>query len=229
MNEPLFEHRGFAVHLCTDKRSLGEAFALRYRAYKTLDDAVQMDDELELFYDGLDFLAHTRTYLVRLDGKPVASVRSCIWSDAYDWAPNESSRYVAGDLKREFGAETRLLESNRYVVAPELQGRSSLFAQILLFKAHALASIVAECEHIITLVRPRHVRFYERMLGFRPASEPTPLSSFDCSVVLLTATRDHSLEVATSKGMPPCSADEVERFARACGGPKSENSQGETR
>ncbi|MDW3649060.1 MAG: hypothetical protein R8P61_18460 [Bacteroidia bacterium] len=208
----IFENQGFRAQLCQDKESLRHVFELRYKAYGNLEDTVVMDEQYELFYDGLDFQPNTRVHLIWYEDKPVASVRSCIWSDRYNWRTIESTKYCSADIDAHMGIDSRLLESNRYVVDPDFKGRKSIYAQILLFKAHAIASLIEGCSHIITMVRPKHIPFYERMLGFEQISGMVPLSDFDTEVTLLSATRGKSMEVALSKGMPPYTEEEVARY-----------------
>lgn len=208
----IFENNGFSAQLCTNKKSLRAAFDLRYRAYKSSGDQVHMDDKSKLFFDGSDFAQNSRTFLIWYGGKAVASVRSCIWSDKYDWAPIESTKYCDEYIQENLGYKSRLLESGRYVVDPEFKGRKSIFAQILLFKVHAIASLTDECSHIITMVRPRHVPFYERMLGFHKVSPVIQVPEFDLEIILLACPREKSLEVALQKGMPPYTEEEVNRY-----------------
>jgi len=102
----------------------------------------------------------------------VASVRSATWSSAYNWMPPESIRTFWNDVHRKIGLENNILESSRYVVSPELTGRKSLYAQLLMFRVLDICSQVDQCKHIVTSVRQRHVPFYQRMLAFQQISEP---------------------------------------------------------
>ena len=171
-----------------------------------------MDDKHQLFFDGSDFAPNSRTFLIWYEGKAVASVRSCIRSPKYNWAPIESSKYCQEHIEKNLGINSILLESGRYVVDPEFKGRKSIFAQILLFKVHAIVSLIDDCSHIITMVRPKHLPFYERMLGFQAVSPIIPVPEFDLEIVLLACPRKKSLEVALGKGMPPYTKKEIERY-----------------
>lgn len=214
LNGFIFENNGFTAQLCSNKASLRTAFDLRYRAYKHSGDEVNMDDKYQLFFDGSDFAPNSRTFLIWYEGKAVASVRSCIRSAKYDWAPIESMKYCEQDIRENLGSQSILLESGRYVVDPEFKGRKSIYAQILLFKVHAIVSLIDECSHIITMVRPRHIPFYERMLGFHQVSPIIPVPEFDLEIALLACPREKSLEVALNKGMPPYTKDEVARYKK---------------
>ena len=115
-----------------------------------------------MLYDDFDFMPNTFVHLVWYEGKPVATVRSCIYSDEYAWERTEGVNYFPKEVEEKLGKNARLLESNRYAVDPEFQGRKSLFAQMLMFRIHALCSAVHGCSHIITSVRRKHVPFYQR-------------------------------------------------------------------
>ncbi|MEM6803592.1 MAG: hypothetical protein AAF696_19460 [Bacteroidota bacterium] len=208
----VFENQGFKAQICLDKDSLRTAFQLRYKAYSSTDEKTIMDEQNQMFYDGIDFASNSRVFLIWYEGKAVASVRSSIWSETYDWAPIESNKYCREHIIENLGKDTRLLESSRYVVDPDFNGRKSIFAQILLFKAHALASLMDNCSHIITMVRPRHIPFYERMLGFSSISPVIRLDAFDLEISLLACTREKSMEVALSRGMPPYTKEEFARY-----------------
>ena len=208
----VFENQGFKAQLCLDKDSLRTAFQLRFKAYNSTNEKTIMDEQNQMFYDGLDFASNSRIFLIWYEGKAVASVRSSIWSHKYDWAPIESNKFCREHIIEKLGEETTLLESGRYVVDPDFKGRKSIFAQILLFKAHALASLMDKCSHIITMVRPRHIPFYERMLGFTSISPIITIEDFDLEISLLACSREKSMEVALSRGMPPYTKEEFSRY-----------------
>ncbi len=209
--ETLFELNGFTAQLCVSPESKELAYALRYQAYIHAE-AVEPNEE-ERLTDQFDRYANTRIHLVWFEGKPVASVRSATWSPSYNWLPPESIKTFWNDVHRHIGLENNILESSRYVVSPELSGRKSLYAQLLMFRILDLCSQVDECPHIITSVRQRHVPFYQRMLAFEQISEPVWHEWIKLEIVLLSTSQEKSREVVQSKGMPPCTLEEVERYA----------------
>ena len=82
-----------------------------------------------------------------------------------------------------------------------------------MFRILDLCAQVDDCPHIITSVRQRHVPFYQRMLAFEQISEPIRHEWIKLDIVLLATSREKSREVVQSKGMPPCTQEEVERYA----------------
>ena len=212
--------KGFTVEVCRRPESLATAFRLRYRAYRNID-AIPENEEA-LLYDDHDFLPHVRIHLVWYEGKAVATVRSCIWSDQYDWVPTEAFNYFSADIEQKLGTKTHLLESNRYAVDPDFQGRQSLFAQILMFRIHALNAAIHKCEYIITSVRQNHVSFYRRFLGMNVISTaPCLISWVEIEGALLAGTYEDCLQTALKRGLPPVQPEDIELYA-ICAGLKTE-------
>ncbi|MEL6276021.1 MAG: hypothetical protein AAFU03_13045 [Bacteroidota bacterium] len=210
VDELLFTHNGFTAQLCCSPTSQSLAYALRYRAYRHID-SIPINSN-ELLYDEFDGQANVRTHLLWYEGEAVATVRSCIWSKKYDWAPTESVRAFWSDTHRQIGLQHNILESCRFALSPNFKGRKSLSAQLLLFRIQDLSSQIDQCRHIITAVRQKHVSFYQRMLGFQQISEPIRLPWVDAEIVLLTVSQAKSRQVVIEKGMPPCKEEEVKRY-----------------
>lgn len=207
---------GFTLELCRDQKSLNTAFNLRYRSY--LDAGAVAENAEQLLYDDYDFLPNAFTHLVWYQGKPVATVRGCIYSDEYNWQVTEGICYFKADIENRLGEKVRLLESNRYVIDPEFQGRQSLYAQLLMFRTHALNAIAHQCQHIITSVRTNHIAFYRRYLGMEPISSQTNYIAWvDADVELLSNSVDKSLACALRRSMPNFSEGEIARYAQCAG------------
>ncbi len=209
-SEMLFEVKGFTAQLCRTEQSRKLAYGLRYRAYRHIDAIPANEDEL--FFDDYDLKPNSRVHLIWYEGAPVASVRSSIWSPRYGWTATEGIRSFWQDTHRKIGLENYILESSRFAVAPELTGRKSLFAQLLMFRIQDLCSQVESCPYIITAVRQRHAAFYERMLAFKTISGPIVLDWIEDEIILLATEQEESRQVVLKKGMPPCEEEEVERY-----------------
>lgn len=201
----------FAIEVCLRQDSKNTAFHLRYRAYLAVD-AISGNPE-ELLYDEYDFQDNARIFLVWFRGKPVATVRSCVFSDRYNWLPTEGVNYFRESLEQKLGDNTRLLESNRFAVDPDFQGRQSLVARFLLFRAHGLNAAAHNCSHIITSVRDNHRAFYLRFLGMPAFSEnPIYIPWANAEVYLLANKTEACLENILKRGMPDYSQDDVNLF-----------------
>lgn len=209
--ETLFEFNGYTAQLCISPESKEIAYELRYQAYLHVD-AIEANEE-ERFTDAYDRYSNSRVHLVWHEGKPIASVRSATWSSSYNWLPPESIQTFWNEVHKTIGLEHNIIESSRFVVSPEVTGRKSLYAQLLMFRILDLCTQVDDCPYVITSVRQRHVPFYQRMLAFEQISEPVHHDWIKAEIVLLSTSQEKSREVVQSKGMPPCTTQEVERYA----------------
>ena len=206
----LFEVNGFTAQLCVTPNDLEIAYALRQYAY--VDSGAQFNPGTDLLKDEFDEHPSARTHLIWYEGNPVASVRGCIWSPKYDWKENMSVKDFGRSLDQHIGLEKNFLESSRYVTHPDLTGRKSLTAQLLMFRIHALGSLIDECDHLVTIVRPRHAPFYKRMMGFEPITEPILNDRVNFATILLAATRDVALKLAVERTMPMYTEEEAKRY-----------------
>jgi hypothetical protein len=214
---------GFEVEICRDRKSLNTAFRLRYRAY--LETGAIPENEEEMLHDDYDFHPNAFTYLVWHQEKPVASIRSSIFSDQYDWQPVESIHYFAEDMRAGLGEKTRLLESARFVVDPDFQGRQSLFAQLLMFRAHGLNAFAHGCTYLITCVRAKHIPFYRRFLRMEQISSQMKYVPWaDTDAALLAVRIDHQYrEFVGRRGMPDFNEEDIANYA-ACAGISDDSS-----
>lgn len=214
---------GFVIEVCLRNDSINTAFHLRYRSYLDVGYIEKSDEEL--LYDDYDFLPNSRVHLVWYEGRPVATVRGCIYSDKYGWMPTEGVKHFPETIRREIGEQVCILESNRFAVDPEFQGRKSLAAQFLLFRAHGLNAAAQGCSYIITSVRTKHRVFYERYLGMLPLSEESvhvPWANTD--VHLVGNTRELCLATILKKGMPDYGPEDIAHYAH-CAQLPDENQQ----
>lgn len=211
-----FSADGYSVEVCRSRQSLEAAFHLRYRAYLNVG-AIPENNE-KLLYDEYDFLPNARTHLVRYEGAPVATVRACIFSDEYDWQNTEAVTYFRKAVEETLGAGRRLLESNRYAVDPDFQGRRSLFAQMLLFRSHGLNCSLHDCDYIITSVRAHHVPFYRRFLEMEKITEQAVYVPWaDAEVTLLACQPADCRKAALRRGMPDYKPEDIPAYAEAAG------------
>jgi hypothetical protein len=108
------------------------------------------------------------------------------------------------------------IESAHFVTSPELDGRESYNAQIMLYRVQDLSSRFDDCSTIITAVQERHVSFYKRVLGFRQISLPKTLDWIDYELVLMRAPMEESREMAAKRGMPICTEADCTRYSHLC-------------
>ena len=210
-NEVIFRYHDFTAQLCCSPESQKLAFELRYRAYRHVNAIPEQAENM--LFDDYDLKPNSRTQILWLHDEPIATVRTSIWSDRYAWLTTEGIDKFWVETHRQIGLEKRVLESNRFAIAPEVSGRNSVTVQLLLFRIQDLNAQVEECPFIITAVRQKHANFYKRMLGFEPISDVIKHHSIDAEVMLLMTTQENSREIVTKKGMPQCEAVEVAHFS----------------
>ncbi|MCB0587360.1 MAG: GNAT family N-acetyltransferase [Phaeodactylibacter sp.] len=205
-------HDDFTLEVCLDEKSKRLAFQIRYRAY--LEAGMIPENEEGMFYDEDDYQPNSRIFLVWYQDKAVATVRSCVYSDAYGWMPTEGVLHFREELSNKIGTHTRLLESNRFAVDPTFQGRQSLFARFLLFRGHGLNAAVHQCKYIVTSVKANHIAFYQRFLNLEPISpEPHYYEWLEADVSLLMNETDTCLNSILKRGMPGYDQEDIRCFA----------------
>lgn len=207
----LFEQDGFTAELCLEQQSLQTAYDLRYRAYRHAEAIPE--NETGQFHDHYDEQSNSQTYLIWHDNIPIASLRICLWSPKYNWEPLEMICLYPSEIQRNIGLYQIIQESCRFVVDPQTKGRTSLKAQLLMFRIHAIVSQVESSHFIITGVRTKHAPFYKRMLAFDPISESRYVEWINEDVVLMATRRDKSYETFLQKGGKPISKQDLDRYA----------------
>ncbi len=210
-NQVVSTHGDFTLEVCLNQESKQLAFQIRYRAY--LHAGMASENEEGMLYDKYDFSPNVRIFLVWNQGKPVATIRSCIYSAAYNWMPTEGINYFEKDLNEKVGEKIPILESNRFAIDPDFQGRHSIFAQFLLFRAHGLNAAFHQCEYIITSVQTNHIAFYKRFLGLHPISDNTRRYDWlDADISLLINRTETCLGAILKRGMPEYNEEDIAQF-----------------
>lgn len=215
-NQPLTQQilcqiNDFTLEVCIDEKSLNTAFHLRYKAYFHAGFTPEKKDQQ--ISDQYDQAANSRTFLVWYQGKPVATVRSCVYSSVYHWEQTEVKSYFSADVNREMGEKSCFLESGRFAVDPQFQGRQSLFAQFLLFRAHGMNAAAHGCSHILTAVRSNHKAFYQRFLGLESIADNSIYVDWFKADVHLLANETHAcLAAILKRGMPDYTTEDVKQY-----------------
>jgi hypothetical protein len=202
----------FLLEVCMNDSSNYLAFQIRYQAYRGVNAIAENKEEL--CYDTRDFEPNTFIFLVWYKGRPIATIRQCIFSEIYDWKPLEAHHYFGVDIERRFSKKTHILESGSFAVAPGFQGKQSLFARLLLFRTHCLNAAAHQCQHILSMVRSNHLAFYRRFLGMDSiCSQPHYVKWANTNVFLLHNHTDQCLEAILQRRMLPYDQKDITRFA----------------
>lgn len=206
----LFEVDGYTAEICIEHESLNLAYHLRYQAYRHAE-AIPANPE-ETCTDPFDQQQNARTFLIWHEKKAVASVRSLSWTAEYDWAPTPSIDIFRSEVDQFLGLSSPILESNRYVTAPDFTGRKSLTAQMLLFRIQTLGALADQCAFVITAVRPRHVKFYERFMNFYSISEPKEVEAVSFQIQLLATPIASKDKLSESSSIATYQEADLERY-----------------
>ncbi|NRB47971.1 MAG: hypothetical protein HRU41_09895 [Saprospiraceae bacterium] len=209
-HQVLFEVNGYTAEICIEPESLQLAYHLRYQAYRHAD-AIPANEEA-ICTDSFDEQRNARTFLIWFEDQTVASVRSLTWSASYDWAPTPSINFFKTEVDHYIGLSSPILESNRYVTAPDFTGRKSLTAQMLLFRIQTLGALVDQCAYVITAVRPRHVKFYERFMNFFSISDPLKVDEVSFEIQLLATPIASKDKLSKSSAIATYEEADLERY-----------------
>lgn len=209
--QTLGTYKGFTLEVCMNEQSLNTACHLRYRAYGAV--GAVPDNEEQVLKDAYDYSPNARTFLVWYQGKAVATVRSSIYSEVYHQQETEGMTYFRQDIQNWVRLHTSILESGRFAVDPDFQGRQSLYARLLLFRAHGLNAASHGCTHLITAVRAGHVSFFKRFLDFETLSlSPRYVEWFGTEVVLLANSTRKCHSILLDKGMPDFDQEDILQY-----------------
>lgn len=209
-HQVLFEVDGYTAEICIEPESLQLAYHLRYQAYRHAD-AIPVNEQA-ICTDPFDEQRNARTFLIWYDDQAVASVRSLTWAASYDWAPTPSINFFKAEVDQYIGLSSPILESNRYVTAPDFTGRRSLTAQMLLFRIQTLGALVDQCAYVITAVRPRHVKFYERFMNFSSISDPLKVDEVSFEIQLLATPIASKDKLSQSSAIATYDEADLERY-----------------
>lgn len=163
----LFQYEDYSVELCLHPDRIAAAQSVRYQAFLPTGTIPEHPDGL--FIDPYDDRINSRTLLVCHRGKPVGTIRNLIYAADYGWAPTYMSEQMLEAVQAHIGHGTPFLESGRFAVHPEINGKAARIVQGLLFRAQTIAASVSPVGQVLTLVKPGHTRFYERFMAFKAA------------------------------------------------------------
>jgi hypothetical protein len=162
-----------------DERAV--AGAIRYRAYSSCGAIAPREDGL--FTDLYDQRPNCSTYLLLERDEPIASIRACVYGAGFGRRPIPAFEVYRDAIEAELGLDRTIVESNRFVFAPEYR-RHSLIPKLHLFRNIASTALLHNADFIITAVRSKHEDFYSK-LAFRPISDERTYPGLVVPMVLL--------------------------------------------
>lgn len=139
-------------------RQLDDVYALRYRAY--FADGYIESNNTERFFDRYDHLPKNFSYLTYYDGEIAGSIRASLYDPKtpYDLPAME---IYSDEIRNSVGLENSIVESNKFVIAPEFQRRGGLRLRLALVLNMVNAAVEHHAPTIITAVRKEHLRLYK--------------------------------------------------------------------
>lgn len=157
----LFTTGEYQVEMCLSAAQWKEALTSRAKFYEVTDD-----QNLTPEGDEFDYQSNCKLFIVKRHEEIVGTVRSLTYNAAYGWQDCQLSVYYPKAFSAFEGKmRTPILESSRFAISPDLDRRASFEIQGILFRVHNIAVEVEQVEHMTTIIRPRHKRFYEKYMG----------------------------------------------------------------
>jgi hypothetical protein len=148
----------------TSVRSLCQAFGLVYREY--LRCGYLEPDAIEMRYSLLNVLPTSKTFVAQAGGRVVGTATLVVSSPA-GLPSSEVFSQVFKELER---SGRKVAEATMFSVDATIPRANTLALRIMPWLlAWAVSQLV---EDICVVVNPRHVRFWERTLGFARVGEP---------------------------------------------------------
>ncbi|MFC1617275.1 hypothetical protein ACFL2K_03545, partial [Candidatus Margulisiibacteriota bacterium] len=157
-------------------------YSIRYQAY--LGNNSIKKQENPFFQDKYDQKDNCRPYLCYLNKKPISSIRSCIYLPEKSWLEIPALDVFPEEIEKHIGLNKIFVESNKFTLLPGYQNKQ-IMNMICLFKNIMKNAIEYKADYIITAVRARHIRFYEKMF-FSPISEEKSYPHLNFKTVLLS-------------------------------------------
>jgi hypothetical protein len=167
-----------------------QVYALRYRAYRS-ENAIPVSRS-ERFFDDYDGQPNHVTFALMEGPRLVGSIRGT-WFDPgrpEERIP-EMERY-ASSIQSIASDGCRLLSGNRFVIDPQREKKSHLYAFLLLRQYMLLAHGRADVS--LAAVRKNHLPFYKRVLNLSRLSDAMIYPGLTCEMYLTACRFQENIE-----------------------------------
>lgn len=162
-------------------RLLDDVCALRYRSYLA-DNYIEPNDT-KRFFDEYDHEANCISYLTYMNGEVVGSIRSCVFDPMVDNTV-PAMEVFEDEIRENVGFNDVIVESNKFVIAPEFQRKGGITARLVLMLNIVNAALDSKAGSIITAVRAEHVRHY-RLFSLEKISDAKRYPNLNFDTILL--------------------------------------------
>ncbi|MCJ9430809.1 N-acyl amino acid synthase FeeM domain-containing protein [Kordiimonas marina] len=158
-----------------------QVYSLRYTAY--LDKASIRENEDHMFMDPYDAAPNCHSHIEYIDGKPAGAIRACIYRPEKPHLMIPAQELFPDEVEEHIGADTCMVESNKFVVHPNFQHKA-LRLKFKLFKFVFDRALENGADFILTSPRATQTDFYKTM-QFEEISGVKKSLALDFDVVLM--------------------------------------------
>jgi hypothetical protein len=136
------------------------------------------------FLDHFDQEPQCANFGLHQDDRLVAAIRANEYSADFGWRSVAAHLAFQDSIEHSLGRATPFVESNRFVVSPDLKAFDPRIL-FCLFRSIGIAAIAAEVPYVLTAVRPEHIPLYTKWLGFRAISHERTYPGLTAQMCLL--------------------------------------------
>ncbi|WP_417460537.1 N-acyl amino acid synthase FeeM domain-containing protein [Kordiimonas sp.] len=158
-----------------------QIYELRYTAY--LEKASIKENSQHAFMDPYDTAPNCHSFIEYIEGFPAGSIRACIYQPERPDLGIPAQELFPDEMEAHIGFESRVVESNKFVVHPTYQHKA-LRLKFKLFKNVFDKALEVGADYIVTSPRATQVDFYKSM-QFEPISGVKRSLALDFDVVLM--------------------------------------------
>ncbi len=208
----------FQIRVAATDTARQDAFALRYRAYRSLGYVEENPDAT--FADKNDALDSTVIFGAYQDDVCIGTLRVSFSLAHQDHSTLPCAPYYPEVKELKGSALGPIVEMSRLAIDPDFTStsfRTTLFAALV--RAGFLAAQAAEVSTILIATKPEFSRFYQYMLGFKVVGQPAAYPPGDHKIVLLAGSFSQAeLRQSAQNAFFKITADEIASMKAALGG-----------
>ncbi|MFL0808939.1 MAG: hypothetical protein K6L76_00855 [Agarilytica sp.] len=147
---------------------LDRVYSMRYKSYSEKDFIEKSTSEK--FMDEFDGTQNCHSFLTFHEGKAIGSIRGCL----HDPSQNFSIPIVDvffNEIRQSVGFDQKMLEINKFVIAPHFQRRGGLRARFAIYDNVVSMAQQNDARYLVAGVREEHIGYNQKMFGFELASD----------------------------------------------------------
>ncbi len=169
-------------------------YNVRYDAY--LASQSINANQKRTFIDDYDDQPNCISHIEYIDGKPAGSIRACIFNKEDPFWTIPAQELFGEEIKNALGSDCSLVESNKFVIHPNYQGKSiALKFRLLKFVFDHALNI--DAKYLITSPRATQLDFYENIL-FRQISGVKRSLALNFDIALMACDLDAARKLVRS-------------------------------